>query len=372
VQNLQSLIYQAKCLESDGKTKTPNCHEQEIVLYLDGRKIENIPPESGAPKLDEEQDASKPENGTLRYHLRRTTASTDNSASNDEAWADIFGDPPLGDKLFYRETDVSVGLANGYPVKTDVSGDKGFNLTRIRKWRFWFFSAVLLLVFFLLWWLARHTNLLRDVGPSPGQGKLRPYSLARWQMAIWFSLAIVSFLYIWQITGATDIITPSVLGLIGIGAGTALGSAAIDVGKRTENNNQLESLQAETAALQAELPKLDDQIKAVPPPDNLTALQQARVDKQARLNLITAKIPELSKAASPKASERFLTDILSDADGVSFHRFQMFVWTIVLGVIFVYSVWTRLSMPEFSTTLLALMGISAGTFVGFKIPEKQA
>ena len=28
-------------------------------------------------------------------------------------------------------------------------------------------------------------------------------------------------------------------------------------------------------------------------------------------------------------------------------------------------------MPEFSDTLLALMGISAGTYIGFKIPERQ-
>ena len=39
--------------------------------------------------------------------------------------------------------------------------------------------------------------------------------------------------------------------------------------------------------------------------------------------------------------------------------------------LFIYSVWTSLTMPQFSDTLLALMGISAGTYVGFKIPERQ-
>ncbi len=29
-------------------------------------------------------------------------------------------------------------------------------------------------------------------------------------------------------------------------------------------------------------------------------------------------------------------------------------------------------MPEFSATLLAMLGISAGTYLGFKIPEKDA
>ena len=43
----------------------------------------------------------------------------------------------------------------------------------------------------------------------------------------------------------------------------------------------------------------------------------------------------------------------------------------VLGVLFVYSVWNRLSMPEFSAMLLGLLGISDGTYLGFKIPERQ-
>jgi hypothetical protein len=65
-------------------------------------------------------------------------------------------------------------------------------------------------------------------------------------------------------------------------------------------------------------------------------------------------------------------DILSDSHGgVSIHRFQMFAWTLVLGVIFVGSVYTDLSMPEFNATLLGLMGISSGTYLGFKVPEKK-
>jgi hypothetical protein len=70
-------------------------------------------------------------------------------------------------------------------------------------------------------------------------------------------------------------------------------------------------------------------------------------------------------------SEGFLKDILSDADGISLHRFQMAIWTIVLGIIFAASVYNSLAMPQFSGTLLALMGISGGTYIGFKFPEKQ-
>jgi hypothetical protein len=77
-------------------------------------------------------------------------------------------------------------------------------------------------------------------------------------------------------------------------------------------------------------------------------------------------------SAPPQPSQGFLRDILSDAgDGISIHRFQMFAWTLILGLIFVGSVYKDLGMPEFSATLLGLMGISSGTYLGFKLPEKK-
>ena len=70
-----------------------------------------------------------------------------------------------------------------------------------------------------------------------------------------------------------------------------------------------------------------------------------------------------------------LYDLLTEKDTgtgvVSFHRFQIFVWTIVLGIMFVANVYDQLAMPQFSATLLGLLGISAGTYVGFKIPESN-
>ena len=64
-----------------------------------------------------------------------------------------------------------------------------------------------------------------------------------------------------------------------------------------------------------------------------------------------------------------LIDILRDDTGVSFHRFQMVGWTLVPGVVFVTSVYRELALPDFSATLLGLMGISSGTYLGFKLPQ---
>ena len=63
-------------------------------------------------------------------------------------------------------------------------------------------------------------------------------------------------------------------------------------------------------------------------------------------------------------------DLLSENKMIAFHRFQIFVWTIVLGIMFVANVYNQLAMPLFSATLLGLLGVSAGTYVGFKIPDK--
>jgi hypothetical protein len=69
---------------------------------------------------------------------------------------------------------------------------------------------------------------------------------------------------------------------------------------------------------------------------------------------------------------RVFNDILTDVVGISLHRFQIVIWTLVLGFIFWRPVYETLAMPEFPGTLLVLMGISNGTYIGFKFPEKQA
>lgn len=359
VQNLQSLSNQAKCIDdATGGTKE-NCQKQEIVLYLDGRKIEGLEPESGAPRPDE---------GTLQYHLQRSDES-------DEAWADLLGSPPLGGNFFYRPTEISVGLANGYAVPTSVTK---FNLVRIRKYRFVIYTIGLFFMTGLLLWLAKRSDILRDIGPQPngldahGRPQRKTFSLARVQMAVWFCLVVASLLYIWQITGAYDILTASILGLIGIGAGTYLGSAVIDLGQQSNVSSQLETLQAEKATLESDIKQLEDQIAAKPAEDKLAELQQALNGKNTQLTDMNARIAPLMVAAAPQASQGLIKDILTDTGvGISFHRFQMFIWTLVLVVFFLISVWNRLSMPEFSATLLALMGISNGTYLGFKLPQSQ-
>ncbi|HXG93472.1 MAG TPA: hypothetical protein VNN73_14080 [Blastocatellia bacterium] len=367
VAGLDKLVQVANCKDTNDRPVQP-CQQQKIALFLDGREIKGLQPESGAPNTEE---------GTLQFHL-------DRSADSDEAWADLLGAPPLKDPIFYyRPTEVSIGFANGYAFPIDrIQNPVRFELIRIHKSWFIVCTILLLIVLLLLFWLALNSEILRDIGPVPEGFKKgwvftkkihKPYSLARFQMAVWFVLVIAAFLYIWMITGAWDTITASTLALIGIGAGTAIGAAAIDLGKDQTNRGQLEQIKAEKVTLESDIAALDTQINATAAGPDRNQMEKTRSDKQTRLNLVNSQIDSLSSAVGPKQSNGFLNDILTDGDnGISFHRFQMFVWTIVAGILFIYSVYSRLSMPDFSATLLALMGISSGTYIGFKIPEAQS
>lgn len=73
----------------------------------------------------------------------------------------------------------------------------------------------------------------------------------------------------------------------------------------------------------------------------------------------------------PISSGKFFIDLLTDADGITIHRFQMLSMTVVLGVIYIFYVVVHLKTPEFDNNTLAILGISGLTYLGFKIPEKQ-
>ncbi len=73
-----------------------------------------------------------------------------------------------------------------------------------------------------------------------------------------------------------------------------------------------------------------------------------------------------------KTSVGFFQDICDDGNGLSFHRLQTVMWTVILGVIFIFEVARVISMPEFDTSLLTLLGISNGIYLGFKFPEQKA
>ena len=329
----------------------------KLVPYINGRSIKGNYP-----------DEIHLERGRVIFHLQITPESKD-------AWIDLLGEPNAAK----RPVSLSTGLENGSAFDTIYGKDNEVPLTVISPVYGLVSLLIVLVTFFLLLWLARKTNIIREPGPPPVSGKRRPYNLGRAQMAFWFFLIYASYVTIWLITNTLDTITPSLLALMGISAGTALGEALIDDGKETAKANQLRDLTAQKQAIDqtvAQLQSQVDSINAIQSPTvtdqaNRDAINRQLIEGRTRLGQIQQQLFTLSADAGPTISQGFLRDILSDGSGYSFHRFQIFAWTIVLGIIFVSSVYNSLNMPEFSPTLLGLMGLSAGTYIGFKFPEQK-
>lgn len=322
------------------------CRGKNIVLYLDDRQLSDVvafPP-------------SNPSQQILRFPLRRTEESRD-------VWTYLLGRPGFSP----RKTKVSIGVQDQFAIDAQSVETSTINLNVIPTG--WFLFWLVLFLGFLIgfFYLARHSNVLRDSVGLPAQGGRKPYSLARFQASWWFFLVLASYLFIGMITGDfSTTITPTVLILMGISAGTVVGSAFVDASK----TNPASTAQANQARqnLESEIQRMKADVQAAQ-----TTLQQNPTDTAAAQTVaikpteIETKESQLLKLKNE--SESFLQDVLSDTNGVSFHRFQMLAWTIVLGIIFCGQVYQALAMPEFSETLLSLTGISAGTYLGLKIPE---
>jgi len=328
----------------------------KLVPYINGRAIKGNYPEE--LHLD---------HGRLIYHLEITPA-------NKAVWVDLLGAPGG----IRRAVTLSVGLEDGSAFDSVHEKGRELPLTIISPVYGIVALLVIIVTLVLLIWLIRNTNIIREPGPPPTPGKRRPYNLGRAQMAFWFFLIYASYITIWLVTDALDTITPSLLALMGISAGTALGEAMIDSGKETSKTNQMQDLQAEKQAVeqgisqsQKDLSPIDAATATVTDQANRDVLNQQLVSSRTRLGQLDQQIRTLTSQQSATISSGFIRDVLSDSSGYSFHRFQIFAWTIVLGIIFLSSVYNNLTMPEFSTTLLGLMGLSAGTYIGFKFPEQK-
>jgi hypothetical protein len=364
---LRGLLNRAKCLD---KANNEPCVERNILLFLEGRPLKGIKPESGAPEL-------VGENGTLRYHLQRPPETdADDYADSKEHWADLLGLSLNAESLSpTRDVSLSVGLENQYPVATDITGANKFHLRRVHLLRLLFWILLLFACLYIFWLLAKRSDIIRDRKPVLWKQR-KPYSLSRTQAAWWFFFVVIGFIFIWLVTGQRDL-SPSVLVLLGIGFATSLGSTIIDqnrtntpLNEGTAESSDLTTLVQEKQTLEQKLTSLEEDLKNA----SAAARPQAQAALDAERKLYDAKIKEI-RTKFPDAlgwnHTNFHIDILSDAGGVNFHRFQMVIWTIVLGFVFIHEVLSRLSMPEFSTTLLTLMGISSGTYLVGKSSEPQ-
>lgn len=205
----------------------------------------------------------------------------------------------------------------------------------------------------LLAFVGLKTNLIiaiRDDAPTPVLSNDMPFSLGRTQMLLWTITVIAAWLFVglsindWSGPNATALI------LMGIGAGTSLGAAmAVDAPPALDNTAQtsLTNLAAAKAALVTQ------------PKDRLALESQ------------TAAITQLRQAGL--WSKNLFADITSPiaSDKSALHRLQIVGFTFVIWTYYLLKVWQTQAMPDLTDAQLALLGISSGSYVGYKFVNES-
>jgi len=331
----------------DALVKQAEAAQEPVTLYVNGRDAGFEP--SG---LDFES-------GQVVFILGR-------NQHNKDLWQPLLYNP-LFDKTIALH--VSAGVRGDRPLPRAPGANTTLVLTKLYTgWTTGVWLALLLAIVIALLVYARRSDLLRD-GPTLA-GTKQPYSVARVQMAWWFFLILIGFSYIWLVTGDNDTITPALLALMGISAATAVAAVAISPAEAR--------VSARGNLIDEEIAVVDKTIeRAIVDADDAAArgnaeLQAVLARRRAELERRRgALIVERSSLGAVAQSQGFWRDLVTDDRGaVALDRFQIVAWTAILGGVFLESVLWDLSMPEFSATTLALMGISSGTYIGFKLPAR--
>ena len=272
------------------------------------------------------------------------TASTSISGNGDDAaqrraaWQTAFSGffSLAGAKTLPVAFGPATGGMTTAPKMVSIQGASDRDLGLAAVW-FALVAALFLVAFF------RHfgrTDAITPIAGVPMPANYRaPYSLARFQLLWWSGIVTASYVAILTITGSMDTITTGTMALMGIVGGTSVLAAFQD---RRPSDDQTRRQQHAALYIAA---------AAANPPDQ------------------TAMAASLAEVYPP--TQGLLPDLLSDAAGYNIHRLQLLAWTGVLGITFLYEVTRTLGMPELSANLLALTGISNGTYFGFKMQEQQ-
>lgn len=305
--------------------------------------------------------------------------------SNRAMWSRLLGNPFGRDRITAVPVSVEIdGKALSWnrpqPQQSDEAPKPKINLIVYNSGLMTLGILVSLLVALLVALGCAYTTMMRDTLIPQIRLSDRPYSLGRLQMVVWFCLILTSFLFIFAVTLDLNSITPESFVLLGISGTTALAAVAIDQNKNSpvaQIQRNLEAMGIKTCSDADRLyteavtnKKGSEKAQTIIPGANIPANSSSRLPASADPTIAEmwtkyrAEIRDL-------VSSGFLNDLVNDVNGPTIHRWQILIWTLILGAIYLARVYTNLETPTFGANLLALMGISGGVYLGFKIPEKQ-
>ncbi|SDI80379.1 hypothetical protein SAMN05192573_1344 [Mucilaginibacter gossypii] len=216
-------------------------------------------------------------------------------------------------QFFYSNTGhfydnfANLNASIGWQGMSELQKVPGTPRVTIIYYRIWVFVCWMLL-FVIVLGLFVYICVFTDALKDGGRGGA--YSLSLSQLMFWTTLVIGAFIYTLVLTDIVTTFNTSILLLLGVSAGTT-GLAYVIDSNFAKNN----------------------------------------------------------PGAPQKQHATFLKDILTDGNGYSVQRIQAFAWNLVLGMYFIIYTIDNKSMPEFSSTILFLAGISSASYLGAKGPE---
>ena len=274
---------------------------------------------------------------TVGFRLSRNASKPESVL----AWSDALAQAREG------KGSLSVGLADD---KGSVTSDRVqismWTQELMQPWQLGFVAALLVAAAGIYMAGKRYGWLwLRDGCPLGGDTALArqmKFSLARTQMFAWTLVIAFSFAFIGCFLGDWHSFNDTALMLLGLGAGTVLGSVVAE--------SIPDSVTAEVQAYRVAV----DANNVAPTASTQQALNSAQV---ALLNSI--------------GSKRWFSDVTSE-DGyrTGVHRLQSLVFTVLFMGFFLIRTVVDGAMPFLSSNELLLLGISGGTYVGFKLASR--
>lgn len=318
--------------------------------------------------------------GTLVFDI-------DNDKVEPDTWGKISRCVSSKGSLFITKAQVEISHGD-WPR---ISGNNLFELRYLEPWELWTFLGVYALLLIGFFYAAGTSALIRDPSRQVAKVRKRPFSLGKSQMAFWFVIVLPCFFFIWMISGSLNSLSEQTLILLGISSMTTLVAGYVGKNKADKKEAELPVLEEEKGQLEAKLLRINKELESAAPELKAVLLGQERAANERLAQIKSALPPEpqpaeersdqagvpvappsgqAEKEVNPAETQGFIKDILRDASGINIHRLQCVIWTLVLGYIFISDTICTLAMPNLSATLLTLLGISNGTYLALKVPEK--
>lgn len=151
---------------------------------------------------------------------------------------------------------------------------------------------------------------------------------------------MLSFGYMLYVTHSVDIVNATMLALLGIPVAVTAGACVVD-----RSNSQDACRDADLLAALAG--------------DQAAAGQTRALLTRARETMLT--------------TQNLATDLLSETTPETWdpHRVQILVFSGVFGVYYLSQLNRLVALPDFSSSVLTLLGISSATYLGFKVVKAQ-